>query len=52
MTYFCIDPYSTIPMGAIVLVEIGIQVRIKYNKKMYFTNEFILEIHFKKLGGK
>ena len=51
MYYFCTDPYKEIPLGAIVFVEFGIQVHIKHVKKMYCTNEFILAMHFKKLGG-
>ena len=53
MYYFCTDPYKEIPLGAIVFVEFGIQVYIRatHIKKMYCTNEFILAMHFKKLGG-
>lgn len=51
MNYYCTAPYLYIPLGALVFVEIGIQVHITHNKKTYCTNEFILSMHFKKLGG-
>lgn len=53
MYYFCTDSYNDIPLGSIVLVDIGEhQVYINHNKHVTCTNLFILEMHFKRMGGK
>ena len=59
ITYFCIEDFRTIKKGDIVKVHIYTAtdqliplVHIKNKLVVHCTNEFILAMHFKKLGGK
>ena len=57
--YFCIEDFRTVKKGDIVKVGIYTVtdhliplVHIKKKRVIHCTNEFILAMHFKKLGGK
>jgi len=49
--YICTQDYKDIKQGDMVAVEVGeYQVYITSGKSVYCTNEFVLSMHFEKIG--
>ena len=49
MLYICTHSFRHIPEGALVIVEIGPQVYITFDKHTSCTTEFVLAMNFERM---